>query len=59
MSDTHSLISWREYCQQKWGAEWNVPEPAYRFSGKQPDGSNLQRTFRSTDNSEHGVYRRG
>lgn len=61
MSDpNYSLINWREYCQEKWGQEWNVPEPVYRFSGGNRDIlSPANRVFRSTDNSTHGVYRRG
>ena len=60
MSDpNYSLINWAEYCQQKWGAEWEVPEPVYRFSGRSPDGSIQGRVFRSTDRTESGAYKRG
>src|SRR5690349_18435179 len=51
MPDNTRLINWRDRVLQAWGDEYNAPETVYAFSGG--------RKFKSTDGSEHGVYRRG
>lgn len=47
---TTRILNWRDLVLKAWGEEYNVPETAYKFS--------QAREFKSTDNSEHGVYRR-
>ena len=55
----YTLINWREFCEQKWGEAWNVPEVVYRFSGPSLDGQAGSRVFRSTDATERGASKRG
>jgi len=43
-------LNWRDYVRKVAGEEFGLPDVAYEFSNK--------RKFESTDNSEHGVYKR-
>jgi hypothetical protein len=47
---TVRILNWRDEVLKAWGADYNVPEVVYRFS--------QNREFKSTDNSDHGVYER-
>lgn len=52
---TTRILNWRDVVLKAWGEEYNVPETAYRFGVAAGQSA---REFKSTDNSEHGVYRR-
>ena len=52
---TTRILNWRDFVLEKWGEEYNVPETAYKFGGARGQSA---REFKSTDNSNHGVYRR-
>ena len=52
---TTRILNWRDLVLKAWGEEYNVPETAYKFSNGKRDGA---REFKSTDNSNHGVYER-
>lgn len=42
-------LSWREMCQKSWGKDWDEPEVAYEFHGRE---------FKSTDRTDSGIYER-
>lgn len=50
---TTRILNWRDVVLKEWGEEYNVPETAYRFGQ-----GRSAREFKSTDNSDHGVYQR-
>jgi hypothetical protein len=52
---TTSIINWRDLVLKAWGPDYDVPETAYRFSNSK---LSTGREFKSTDNSNHGVYER-
>lgn len=52
---TTRILNWRDLVLKAWGEEYNVPETAYRFTGSKNSNG---REFKSTDNSNHGVYER-
>ena len=52
---TTRILNWRDYVLKAWGEEYNVPETAYRFGEAK---GQVPREFKSTDNSNHGVYER-
>ena len=52
---TTRIINWRDVVLKEWGDEFYVPETAYKFG--QAAGLSA-REFKSTDNSNHGVYER-
>ena len=52
---TTRILNWRDVVLKEWGEEYNVPETAYRFGTAK--GQSV-REFKSTDNSNHGVYER-
>ena len=52
---TTRILNWRDEVLKAWGEEYNVPETAYRFGTAK--GQSV-REFKSTDNSNHGVYER-
>ena len=57
MSDlpTVRILNWRDLVLKAWGEDYNVPETAYRFG---VGAGQSVREFKSTDNSNHGVYER-
>jgi hypothetical protein len=50
-----SIINWRDLVLKAWGPDYDEVETAYKFS----NGRGGAREFKSTDNSNHGVYERG
>ena len=52
---TTRILNWRDVVLKEWGEEYNVPETVYRFGTAK--GQSV-REFKSTDNSNHGVYER-
>lgn len=56
MSESNTrLLNWREMVLKAQGDEQNAPEVVYRFGVERGLSA---REFRSTDNSDHGVYER-
>lgn len=47
---TTRILNWRDLVLKAWGEDYDKPETVYRFS--------QNREFKSTDNSDHGVYER-
>ena len=52
---TTSILNWRDMVLKAWGDEYNVPETAYKFAEAK---GQVPREFKSTDNSNHGLYER-
>ena len=52
---TTRILNWRDLVLKAWGEDYSVPETAYRFG---VGAGQSVREFKSTDNSNHGVYER-